>query len=140
MHKQLLTFIRVSTLVILLNACGQQNDINDYESVNEYLLTLSGNMNKNLPDMADDNTVLERTNGSNLQFSYYYTLLNYIAREVDVDAFVNQMNPLLLQSTCSSALLKPLVSRGVTIQYVYADKDREEFARIAIPADECGNT
>lgn len=140
MYIRLLTLLRLSALVLLLNACSRQDAGDDYESINERLATLAADLNKHLPDMADENTVLERTTGSNQQFSYYYTLLNYNADDIDVDAFIKQMKPQLQQSACNSDLLRPLVSRGVTIQYSYADQERNEFAIITIPATLCRNT
>jgi len=139
-YTQLLTIIHIGAFALLLSACGSQNDATDFESVNEYLIKLSDTLNKNLPDMADDNTILERTSGANRVFSYYYTLLNYSAGEVDTDAFIDHMKPALLQGTCTSEFLASLVRRDVTVQYFYADKDRNDFATIIISPAECKDT
>lgn len=90
--------------------------------------------------MVGENTVLESTSGYNSRFTYYYTLLNYTADEIDTDTFISQMKPVLLQNTCTSESLAPLVDQGVTIQYIYSDKDRKEITAIAVSPAECENT
>lgn len=125
--------------IALTAACGQQNGAGNDEETNEFLVNMSDRLNKHLPDMADENTVLESTAGDNRRFTHFYTLLNYSADRVDTEAFVERMKPALLANACNSELLEPLISRDVTIGYVYADKDRKEFATITVAPAECPN-
>ena len=125
--------------VALTAACGQQNGAGNDDRTNELLVNMSDRLNKHLPDMADENTVLESTAGGNGQFTHFYTLLNYSADKVDTGAFVERMKPALLANACNSDLLEPLIDRDVTIGYVYADKDRREFATITVAPSECPN-
>ena len=124
-------------LSIALTAACQQDGAGNEEKTNEFLVNMSDRLNKHLPDMADENTVLESTAGDSGRFTHYYTLLNYSAGEVDTGAFVERMKPALLANACNSDLLEPLISREVTIVYVYADRDRKEFATITVAPAEC---
>lgn len=131
---------RIAALLLsiaLTAACDQQNGAGNDEKTNEFLVNMADRLNKHLPEMADENTVLESTAGGNRQFTHFYTLLNYTADKVDTAAFVERMKPALLANACNSDPLEPLISRDVTIGYVYADRDRKEFATITVSPAEC---
>ena len=115
---------------------GIQNEISE-DDINTVLVRTADELNKRLPDMVDENTILEATSGYDMQFSYFYTLVNYSINEIDVDAFENQMKANLINGVCNSRQLEPFVSKGVTITYVYADKDRKEFTTISVKPTEC---
>ena len=125
----------LAAATFLLAACGP--DAGDEEAVNAYLADLSDRMNKRLPDMVEENTVLEATSGYNGKFTYYYTLLNYDADAVDPERFVKRMKPALLENACTSETMEPLIDLDVTLQYIYSDKERVEFAAIAVDPAEC---
>ena len=117
-----------------------QSDTGEEDGVTSLLVQTSEELNRRLPDMVDENTVLEATSGSNTFFSYFYTLLNYSIDDVDVDAFVKRMQPELVKGVCGSIKLQEFLDLGVSIRHVYSDKDRIEFTSISITPADCTST
>jgi hypothetical protein len=113
-----------------------QNTGTTDENINAILMQTSEALNRQLPEMVDDEKILEATAGFNKQFSYYFTLVDYSIDEIDIEAFRTQITPRHIEDVCSSETLQPFLREGVTISYVYADKDRREFTTISVhPAD-----
>ena len=57
------------------------------------LMRISDQINQNLPTMVDAETQLDSTGGMNRTMFYKYTMVNYLAEEIDVLEFTNAMKP-----------------------------------------------
>ncbi len=110
---------------------------NEEVDINTRLRQTSEALNRQLPEMVDDEKILEATSGFNKQFSYYFTLVDYSIDEIDIDAFRSQLRPRHINDVCSSDNLEPFLKEGVTISYVYADKERNEFTTISVSPGDC---
>ena len=129
--------VQLSLLSILIavsvSGCGENME----EDINARLRQTSEALNSQLPEMVDDEKILEATSGFNKQFSYYFTLVDYTLDDIDIDAFRTQLIPRHIADVCSSASLETFWKEGVTISYVYADKDRKEFTTISVEPGDC---
>jgi hypothetical protein len=126
-------------IVLFVASCGNQDENSDETEIDLLLAQTAYELNKRLPEMLDENTVLEATSGSNNYFTYFYTLTNYMIDEVDVEAFENMMRPNLINSVCTSGTFQKFISNGVTIRYIYSDKDFREFSSISVEPSVCEN-
>ena len=118
---------------VILGSCTDNSNID----INTRLRQTSEALNRQLPEMVDDEKILEATSGYNKQFIYYFTLVDYSVDDIDIEAFHNQLRPRHIEDVCTSETLQPFLMEGVTINYVYADKDRREFATIAVHPTDC---
>ena len=130
--KRTLLWILIGSSII---SCGD----NDEVDINTRLRQTSEALNRQLPDMVDNEKILEATSGYNKQFIYYFTLVDYSIDDIDIEAFRTQLTPRHIDDVCNSESLEPFLKEGVTISYVYADKDRNEFTTISVSLMDCDN-
>lgn len=129
--KQIQTIV---LCLLFLNGCSQDNPSEDIHTL---LINTSDAMNRNLPDKVSQDMLLLETAYDNMEFSYFVSVLNYSIEDVDIDAFLEFMQPNLINDVCTSERHKKFISKGVSIRYVYSDEKQQEFTAITIHPSDC---
>lgn len=93
-------------------------------------------VNQQAPMMVDQETRLDGAAAGKQSLTYNYTLINYAVDELDANKFKEALRPNLLKAGCQA--LKPLLSEGVNINYVYRGKNKGELASLMLTASDCG--
>lgn len=93
-------------------------------------------VNERAPMMVDKETRLDGAEAGSQSLTYNYTLVNYGVDELDKAKFEEALRPTLLKGGCEA--LKPLLSQGVTINYVYRGKNKAEITSMGLTAADCG--
>jgi len=69
-------------------------------------------------------------------FSYYYTIINYTVDEINIEAFENIMRPNLINNVKTNSDMDDFRKNGVTLNYIYRDKDGIEIIQIKITSND----
>lgn len=93
-------------------------------------------VNQQAPMMVDQETRLDGASSGKQSLTYNYTMVNYAVSDLDVDKFTQALRPSLLKAGCE--VLKPLLSQGVDVNYVYRDKAEADIAALKLTAADCG--
>ncbi len=106
-------------------------------SVDEQLMQVAKEINKNCPITVDKDTRLDNTMASvGKRFTYSYTLTSWAAEEIDLTALQNYLRPRIINSAKTSPDMKYLRDNSVTIVYRYLDKTGRFIFDITVtPAD-----
>ncbi|WOX49080.1 DUF2569 family protein [Aeromonas sp. XH] len=106
-------------------------------SIEEKLVRLANEMNKNLPKMLDSETTLDTvyTYSGNLQ--YRYSLVNYSASDIDANVLHENMRPSLVEAACSNSTTASFMQEGVSVSYIYFDKSGEYITSINVKNSDC---
>jgi len=122
--------IRVTGL-LLLSLSFSAHAVTDGE-----LKEAAAAVNQQAPMMVDEETRLDGADSGNQSLTYNYTLVNYAADELDGEKFAEALQPTLLKAGCDA--LRPLLSQGVTVHYVYRGKNKGAIASLVLTAKDCG--
>lgn len=126
---------------ILLVSCSlyfkQIKYVPETLSIEEKLVQLVNEMNKNLPKMLDSETTLDTvyTYSGNLQ--YRYSLVNYSASDIDVNVLHKNMRSSLIEAACSNSTTASFMQEGVSVSYIYFDKSGEYITSINVKHSDC---
>lgn len=93
-------------------------------------------VNQRTPMMVDKDTRLDSAASGNQRLIYNYTLINYNASDLDREKFETALRPTLLKAGCQT--LKPLLSEGVSVHYVYKGKDAATVGSVILSPGDCG--
>ncbi len=93
-------------------------------------------VNKRAPVMVDQDTRLDGAESGKQSLTYNYTLVNYNSSELDSAKFESAMRPSLLKAGCQA--LKPILSEGVKVNYIYKGKDAVTVSNISLKPSDCG--
>jgi len=94
-------------------------------------------INKSLPSMIDDETRMDQISIQQKDVYYNYTLLNWLAADMDISRFTIMMTPHLITSACVNENTRPMLDGGRKLVYVYRDKESKPVAKIAIDKSDC---
>ncbi|MCA9392884.1 MAG: hypothetical protein KC900_01665 [Candidatus Omnitrophica bacterium] len=103
----------------------------------EFLRLAKRHLDPQLPLMVDEDTRLDKIAIQDNTFQYRYTLVNDRATELNRDAFIEAMQPLLIAQSCTVPNLRILVDQGATLSFFYKDKEGEPFAELAVSGEQC---
>lgn len=141
-HSVRKTVLSVFVLAcILLIGCSlyfkQIKYVPETLSIEEKLVQLANEMNKNLPKMLDSETTLDTvyTYSGNLQ--YRYSLVNYSASDIDDNVLHKNMRPSLVEAACSNSTTASFMKEGVSVSYTYFDKSGEYITSINVKHSDC---
>lgn len=102
------------------------------------LSRVASDLNKTLPMQVDKDTELMATVGLEAVMVYSYRLINRSAGDVDATAFSTEMRPRLVNAACTTPQTRDgFLKKGVTMRYMYADKDRRHVATIEVNPSDC---
>ena len=93
-------------------------------------------LNKQAPVQVDEFTRLDSAASvGKTKFIYYYTLVNSLKAEVDLDTVNKYTKPAIIKSVKESDDLKPFRKNNITLDYSYFDKNGEFVMNIAVTPD-----
>lgn len=94
-------------------------------------------MNKSLPIMLDGATRLDRAEFQGNQLSYYYTLVLASIEWIKLDKFSDQKKKLFLDSSCDKDGLLPALEEGISVNFIFFDKNNIEVTTVSINHSDC---
>lgn len=108
-------------------------------SVEQALVKLCDQLNQQLPMVVDKETRWDNTTpGPGRRFTYNYTFVNVVARDVDVNYFLQAQTQQLRRGVCSSKDMEIFLKNAVTISYSYRSRDGIHIGKIEITPRDCG--
>jgi len=90
-----------------------------------------------LPLMVDEETRLDAVKITNDTFYYIYTLVKVSPGEFNSNKLTEILKPILLDQSCNTQNLQPLVNAGATIAYKYKNKKGKMITTININRGDC---
>jgi hypothetical protein len=110
------------------------NDVRSQHVLNK----VANDINKSLPMHVDKDTELLATVGLDGVFVYSYRLVNHSEAEIDRSRFSTEIRSQLLNSVCTAPPTRDrFLKNGVTLRYMYADKDHRHIATIDVRPVDC---
>lgn len=105
-------------------------------SFDEAMMEAASTLNESCPVMVDQDTRLDNAVAlpENV-FQYNYTLVNLIKDSIDVKAFEDYMQPMILNTVKSNPDLKIYRDNKTTMAYHYKDMNGVFITKISITAD-----
>jgi Na+-transporting methylmalonyl-CoA/oxaloacetate decarboxylase gamma subunit len=107
-------------------------------NIDSLMIQQAATMNKSLPRMIDSETRFDSVAGTNHEFSYYYTMVNYAKADLDqnkVNAFIVDQRMKLTVNYCTG--MKSFADNKVPVQYVYSDKNGLNLLSIEVQPSDC---
>ncbi len=104
------------------------------------LSRIAAELNRSVPVMIDQETELMPIQSAEGVLIYNYRLVNYSVAQIDRDKFAAGAKQRVRQGVCNTAETRDdFLKKGVTLRYVYYDKDKQHIATIDVmPADCAG--
>jgi len=131
----------LARVAVVLGALGLiANFIVGLQQGNDTDLALSEEVkmvNKSLPSMIDNDTRLDHVSIQDKDVYYNYTLVNWLAADLDVTRFTSVMMPKLKTAQCANEETRPLLNEGRKLVYMYRDKSSKPVAKIVVERSDC---
>ena len=104
--------------------------------ISNFLTSAAETANENFPKMVDPDTRLDKTVGLalNKTFQFHYTFINYTKDELNIEGLKNEIHPLMLNDVITNPAYKLFRDFGVTMEYVYHDKNGHEVLKLTYSA------
>ncbi len=104
----------------------------------EYLQTTVRMINQQLPTKIDAETQLIKTStdGSNLR--YHYVLFNHTTATLTTENAEARLSPLVVQQSCNSPNLRPILDQGGSLTYIYNGIDQVQIVKLDVDKSACG--
>ena len=90
-----------------------------------------------LPTMIDEHTRLDRAFLSGESIYYYYTLVNWSARKLDIQRFTTVMNARHKTLACKGEDTRSLLNEGRTFVHIYRDRHNIPVSLITVTSADC---
>lgn len=94
-------------------------------------------INEQLPAVIDAETHLIKTSAEGNKLIYHYVLVNYTAETLTTAEATAKLQPLVVQQSCSSPNLRPILDQNGSIAYIYKGADAVQIARLDIDKSVC---
>lgn len=101
------------------------------------LMQTANQLNQSLPIMLDSGTRLDSSIGTNKQFRYNYTLINYTADESVPSKIESIMHPQLINRVCTSKEMEIFIKNGISVAYAYHGKNGKHIITITVLPSDC---
>lgn len=118
---------------------GKSGAIESESALDDVLVKVSQQMNKKMPIPVDNDTRLDSVStvpGKHL--IYHYTLVNVNASDVSADTFHAVIEPQLKSRLCANTDMQNFLKHGVTVSYLYKDKNGQPVGGAKFAPSECG--
>jgi hypothetical protein len=103
------------------------------------LSRIAAELNRSVPVMIDQETELMPVQGAEGVLIYNYRLVHYSIGQIDRAQFAVGAKPRLAQAACNTEETRDdFLKKGVTLRYVYYDKDKQHIATIDVTPADCG--
>lgn len=122
-----------------LLAFGVSYAVKTYEVKSQTDLSkLASDLNKTLPMMVDKETEWLSAIGVQNVFIYNYRMVNHSVENIDPQKFNELIRPNIINAACTTPETKQqFLTKGVTLRYTYADKDRRHITSIDVTPTDC---
>jgi hypothetical protein len=107
-------------------------------AIEKELIKTSQQINKQLPMMVDSETRLDTTICTGKNVAYKYTMINLSEKDLDINAFIKEIKPMLLKNQCSNENMVKMLKIGVQYSYMYQDRNGTLVTAININKNDCG--
>lgn len=101
------------------------------------LLELSGQLNRDLPRLLDNQTRFERAEVVNYGMRFYYSLVGVDRFTHDEKDIERQVRPQLLQAYCNDENLAFYRERADFIEFQYLDQNQLKIFHFRFSSDDC---
>ncbi len=102
------------------------------------LILASEWMNASTPIMVDPDIRLDKTSvGPGAKLSYFYTLVNHKAFEIDKSSFLIDVKGSIVQQACSHPDMAMTLFYGGAYRYVYHSSDLQTLASFDVVKNDC---
>ena len=116
-----------SAIGLLIGYLGSQYLIDTFfkkPNIEEILIQVAEEMNKNCPITLDGDTRLDTTmGGPGKSFSYFYTLVNYSKEEINQDTLITYLKPNIINNVSTNPQMAIFRENEITMNYNYKDKE-----------------
>ena len=103
------------------------------------LVSLSNEVNKQLPMMADTETRLDTTRGGpGRKYTYYYTLVNNASDSLNSRQLQAALTPSVKKEACGNTKFQMFFENGVVFTYSYSGNDGRLITQIDVHPSDCG--
>jgi hypothetical protein len=105
----------------------------------ESLSRVAADLNRSVPVMIDKETELLTSAGAEAMLIYNYRLVQYSLSQLDPNQFATRIKPGVTRNACNRAETREeFLNKGITLRYVYFDRDKQHIATIDISPADCG--
>jgi len=109
------------------------------EFVNQKIMSMINESNKQLPKMIDSETQLTLASGYNNLITYHYKLVNLKAINIDQNELRAALEPDVVKSICSLEQINVFTEQEINFKYVYSDIDNIKILEVLIDPLSCAN-
>jgi hypothetical protein len=109
-------------------------------SKNDLALVLQGTVavvNKQLPQMVDNDTRLEKASSDGNTLVYHYMLVNNPASAIDPAALQKTVEPMILQQSCAAPNLRSVIDQGGSLLYSFNGNDNAFIVAVKVDRSRC---
>lgn len=136
---------RLSIIIVALVVASSvwwalpQSYQNDNPRSLKTLSRVAAELNRSVPVLIDKETELLSTTGAEAMLIYNYRLVRYSLSQLDPNQFTTRIKPGLTRNACNRAETREeFLNKGITLRYVYFDKDKQHIATIDVTSADCG--
>lgn len=115
-----------------------QNLLSADSPSNAELTEFTSAMNKSAPVMVDKETRFEKAAVGDGVVTYFYTMINYRANEIDSEKFEETISKPVKTEMCSNPEMKKLLQQGVSIGHSYRGNDKVMIGELMVEPNHCG--
>lgn len=139
MIKKVILVIVVLVAVVLVQDSfkSQKSKLPNEDDIFKELMEVANKANSVLPAMVDKETRLDTSVALQGRVVLYkYTLINYLAEDIDTLMFVKELKPKLVNVVKTSPQMAALRELNVTLIYNYRDKESKHICSISIKPED----
>jgi hypothetical protein len=107
-------------------------------AIEKTLLETSKQINAQLPTMVDKETRADTTMCVGKHMIYKYTMVNLSEKDIDKNAFKNEIKSMLVKNQCSNENMIKMLKMDVQYDYMYQDRDGNLLATVNVSKGDCG--
>ncbi len=103
----------------------------------KFLQTTVKMINQQLPAKIDAETQLVRTSADGNKLTYHYVLINYTSDTLTTDEATAKLSPVVVQQSCSSPNLRPILDQNGSLSYIYTGSDAAQIVKLDVDITAC---
>jgi len=103
----------------------------------KFLQTTVKMINQQLPAKIDAETQLVRTSADGNKLTYHYVLINYTSDTLTTDEATAKLSPVVVQQSCSSPNLRPILDQNGSLSYIYTGSDATQIVKLDVDITAC---
>lgn len=136
MKKILLPLLVVIVGVGLIKTYSIKSDESERYNLSE-LQGIAKSANQNLSVKVDEATMLKSVTVSEKTLEKHYQMISIPKSDLDIQAFSNQMEKILIDQSCKNDQSIYLFSSGYSELFTYTDKNDKHLLTVKVSAEDC---